>query len=425
MTGKAIAVASIDGLATLECGIASIVHWFFEEFEEIRARSTALGGASWSLYALSPRIDESSPDFSATVHDIVSARCEAHGGRFEWFPVPDSSSLRSVWSLGDARRWDEMCVSLAATVRKLCAEHEQVTVIVHGIMLTALRHYLMDVPNVQVVFIAHSLGRVFADKASENRTRFEDGGFAAMAQFPQDRIGYIGPYFKDILVDGYGRQEEQLAPFINAMPDSSFRFPADIPESERRDYLATRGIPLDRKLLFSWGRCTGQKGFDALIPGYAEFLAKVTEPWHLVLLMPQEVSPPDYVALLDELLHTLPASSYTVIREFDAKVPYYLLRDEMLQIAVFSSRFEGAPLSLLEALAFGHDGLRIAWHDIPSMRQFLDEGDSFPFASLEAKDIGDALLRAASSPGRSRTVEVGTFSGNTAAGLDEVLKWWT
>ncbi|MCD9878942.1 hypothetical protein [Streptomyces guryensis] len=425
MKNNAIVVASIDGLATLECGIASIVHWFFEEFDDIRAQSPTLQTSDWSLYALSPELDVSSSDYSETVHGIVSSVCKKYGGSFEWFPVADSSSLRSVWSLDKPRRWDEMCQSLAASVRQLCARHERVTVLVHGVMLTALRSYLLDIDNVQVVFIAHSLGRVFSDKASDNRTQFEDRAFADMARFPQDRIGYIGPYFKDILTQSYDRTESQLAPFVNGIPKNSFRFPADTESADRKSYLASQGIPLEKQLIFSWGRCTGQKGFDALIPAYREFLKRAPDTWHLVLLMPQEVSPTEYVALLDRQLTELPASSYTVIRHFDAKLPYYLLREEALKIVAFASRFEGAPLSVLETLQFGHSDLKIVWHDIPSISQFMGGlQQSFPLESLETRYVLDTLLRASRADVTFSTRGEYSYSGNTAIGLESVLAWW-
>ncbi|MCD9878943.1 glycosyltransferase [Streptomyces guryensis] len=424
-TKNAIAVASIDGLATLESGIASVVHWFFEEFNDIRAQTPALQRSDWTLYALSPQIDVSSPDFSPTVHGIVSSVCKTYGGSFEWFPVADSSSLRAVWSLDQPHRWEEMCQALAASVRQLCARHDQVTVLVHGIMLTALRSYLPDVDNVQVVFVAHSLGRVFEDKASDHRTRFEDRAFADMARFPQDRIGYIGSYFQGILTERYGRTAEQLVPLINGIPRNSFRFPPDTTSTERKDYLSRHGIPMEKNLIFSWGRCTGQKGFDTLIPAYRKLLHDISNDWHLVLLMPQEVSPPEYVALLDDQLEELPVGSYTAIRNFDGTLPYYLLREQVLKVVVFASRFEGAPLSVLEALQFGHPNLTFVWHDIPSISQFLGNlQESFPFPSLEPRHIADALLRATRADQVNGERVCDGFSTNTSAGLQSVLEWW-
>jgi glycosyltransferase involved in cell wall biosynthesis len=424
---NALVVTSIDGLATLECGIASIVHWFFEEIELIEQRVPQLQTPDWSLYALCPEIDRASSDYSEEVYRIVSEACIAREGGFRWFPVVDATNLRSVWSLDKPERWNNMCSALADEIRELSHQHEQVTVLVHGVMLTAVREYIEDLNNVQVVFIAHSLGRVFEDKASSSRAIFEDRGFQAMAKHTQDRVGYIGEYFQNILTDRYGRTESQLAPFINGLPESSFRFPLKPTDEERISYLAQAGVPLGKKLMFSWGRCTGQKGYDVLIPALREFYAdSVSADWHTVLLMPQEVSPPEYIELLDQQLQSLPQGSVTVLRAFDALLPYYLLQDDALSMVVFASRFEGAPLTLLETLRYGDSDLRVVWHDIPSMRQFLgNAGKTFDFSTLQPSEVVEALRQARDeSDGPLLTASVGSFSENTSEGLASVLQWW-
>ncbi|MEU8992159.1 hypothetical protein AB0C98_38275 [Streptomyces sp. NPDC048558] len=423
---KALVVTSIDGLATVECGIASVVHWFFEEIDAIVAKVPRLQQPDWSLYAISPRIDTSSSDFSPLVHTLVSTACDDHGGRFIWADVQDGSSLRAVWALGDPKRWEQMCASVAGQVRALADRHEQVTVLVHGIMLAPLRDCLRDLDHVQIVFVPHTLGPVFEDQVAGDRAVFEDRAFAALAEFAQDRIGFIGPYFEEILRTRYGRTGAQLAPFVNGIPAASFRFPAEVSTARRREHLERAGVPLDKRLVFSWGRCAWQKGFDALIPAWSDFREQSSDDWHCVLLMPQEVSPPEYVAGLDEQLARVPAGSCTVIRHFDPLLPYYLLREESLEIVVFASRFEGAPLSLLETLRFGSPRLRIAWHDTPSLAQFLrGAGTTFPFGSLERADMVKSLIRARDSENEVLPdSRVQSFADNTAAGLRDVLRWW-
>lgn len=419
-------VTANDGLATIECGVASIVHWFFEEIDAIVERVPRLQRSDWSLYAISPRIDASSADFSPMVHDLVSTVCKDRGGAFLWAEVDDSSSVRAAWSLADVRGWERLCGSVAEHVRTLAGRHEQVTVLVHGIMLAPMRDRLRDLANVQIIFITHTLGQVTSDEVSDGRTVFEHRAFAAMAEFEQDRIGYIGSYFRELLLTSYHIPRERLAHFVNGIPETSFRFPANVSDSERRSYLRGAGIPLDKRLLFSWGRCAWGKGFDALIPAWSQFWENSSDDWHCVLLMPQEIAQPDYVSLLDEQLATVPDGSCTAIRHFDPLLPYYLLQDEALEIVAFASRFEGGPLSLLETLRFGSPRLRIAWHDIPPIAQFLSGvANTFPFGSLERQDVVAALLQARD---RDDVVlpdsRVPSFAGNIATGLRDVLRWW-
>jgi hypothetical protein len=124
-------------------------------------------------------------------------------------------------------------------------------------------------------------------------------------------------------------------------------------------------------------------------------------------------------------LDKLPPGSWTLIEAFDPLLPQRLLRDAAVEVVVFASRFEGAPLTVLEALRFGHRDLRIAWHDIPAISQFLGgrEGcHSFPV--LTVSETAAALLAATQETTGKGIDSFPSFAHNTAAGLKETLSWW-
>lgn len=106
----AIVVTSIDGLNTLQCGIGSMVNWFFEGFNEIKLKSNKLNTTDFDLFAVAPEIDKQSTDFSKTVYYIVSNTCHSFGGELLEFPVLDPSNLSTVWSLADEKTWHTMAI---------------------------------------------------------------------------------------------------------------------------------------------------------------------------------------------------------------------------------------------------------------------------------------------------------------------------
>ncbi|WP_405956860.1 glycosyltransferase [Streptomyces phaeochromogenes] len=424
----ALVVAAVDGLVTLQSGLGSVVHWFFEELDEIDHRVDVLGTSNWSMYAISPYLSPESADYSEAVHATVERACRSRRGGLIWIDGPDSSSLSGIWSHSDPGRWRDMSKSLAGAIRELSTQHDRVTVLVHGLMFLGVRAFLEDCSNVQIVYVAHSLGHAFADSIESRRKTWEHEAFENMARHPQDRFGYIGPYFRDMLVEQYGCQPRQLAPFVNAIPARSFQVPEQAPEVQE-SALSSWGIPSHKRIIFSWGRCNAQKGFDALVPAFASFLdhVDVPEDWHLVLLMPQELASEKYVELIDAAIADLPESSVTAIRTFDDLLPRVLLRHPSLEVAVFASRYEGAPLSVLEALRFGNRNLRIAWHDIPSIAQFVDAlPHSFPFPSLEPQGIAESLLAASDrhSYTAASSLPHASHNDNVAYGLEAILGWW-
>ncbi len=421
----ALVVAAIDGLATAECGVASVVDWFFECVDEIADRVPRLRRRDWALYAISPTISSRSADYAPDVHRLVSTACQARDGRFIWLDNSNRASLTDVWAHADPAQWERMCQLLADEVARLCDRHAKVTLLVHGVMLADVRSYLPNMANLQIVYITHSLGRAFADGTSKNRIAMEERAFPAMRDHPLDRVGYIGPYFHDLLRYEYELGPRMLVPFVNGIPDKPTRFGAStvVPSDE---YLWERGIPKNRRLLFSWGRCHAQKGFDVLIPAFGEFLDRVDDQsWHLVALMPQGLTDPAYRKRIDALVAAAPPGSITAITSFDPQLPLHVLASRALEVAVFTSRFEGAPLSVLEAQAFGHADLRLVWHDTPSLGQFLDQqAGAFRCAALTVDEVAQALVLAAEARTGIGAVRPDSFESNTAVGLREALWWW-
>lgn len=418
----ALVVVSIDGLCTLKSGVGSIAHWFFEAIDEIVESTEELRHDRWSLHALSPRLDPASDDHSTEVMDVVTAACHRYRGDFRWFEVEDNSSLKNVWSLDKVDRWRTMCTNAAAEIRRLAEGRRRVTVLVHGTMFATLRGHLSSWPNVQLVYMTHTLGRVFLDANSANRTSYEDEGFALMRTAPQDRIGHVGTYYRDVLFTEYDRREADLVPFQNAVYVRSRRF-GDL----TGDGTGLGMVPSGKRLVFSWGRCIPQKGFDVVVPAFGEFLDRQADPedWHLVLLAPQEVAGSVYVEQLHEQLGLLPDGSHTLIESFDPLLPFEILASRALEICVFASRFEAGPLTLMEALAFGHEDVGIVWHDIPPMRHILsDQPDTFGFAPLQPREMADAMVRAVEQGGRIAKGSVTDFATSMSAGLKAASSSW-
>jgi glycosyltransferase involved in cell wall biosynthesis len=439
----AIVVVSIDGLSSLKSGIGSIVHWFFEAIDEIVASTAELRHDRWSLHALSPRLDPASDDYSKDVVDDVAAACGRYRGDYRWFDVEDNSSLKNVWSLGNVERWRTMCHNAAAEIRRLAEGRRRVTVLAHGTMFATLRSHLAAWPNVQMIYMTHTLGRVFLDANSANRTAYEDEGFALMRTAPQDRIGYVGTYYRDVLLTEYDRRETDLVPFQNAVYVRSSRFAelagGGVGLAAPGTELAAPGaepavpgaglgpVPDGKRLVFSWGRCVPQKGFDVVIPAFGDFLSRRADAgdWHLVLLAPQEVAASEYVATLHEQLRQLPEGSYTLVESFDPLLPFRILESRALEICVFASRFEAGPLTLIEALTFGHEDVRIVWHDIPPMRHLCrDQPKTFGFSPLREQEMAQAMLRAADAAGGIVKGNVIDFATSMSAGVQAALSCW-
>ena len=134
-----------------------------------------------------------------------------------------------------------------------------------------------------MIWIPHSLCAVFKDQFSDfERMSIEKESIESILKTKNDNIGYISNYFKDILHRKYKVPNERLVPFINGIYKKSSRFSKL--DSIIIDEIQNNGIPLNKNIIFSWGRCVYQKGFDLLIPAYRKFLIKNPD-YHLILLI--------------------------------------------------------------------------------------------------------------------------------------------
>lgn len=133
-----------------------------------------------------------------------------------------------------------------------------------------------------------------------------------------------------------------------------------------------------KKEILAVGRLTTQKGFDLLIRAYAK-VAKSFPDWRL------KIVGDDYgdLAMLEQLKSHFQISNL----DFLPATPYIEEHYQQASFFVLSSRFEGLPMVLLEAMAFG---LPIISFDCPTgPAQLVDNENG---ALIEAENI-DALAK--------------------------------
>src|SRR3989344_8813479 len=125
--------------------------------------------------------------------------------------------------------------------------------------------------NLNIIWIPHSLGKIFEDEYSnKERIEFEESSINSIMESNNDYVGYIGDFFRKILNECYFIPDNKLISLRNGLYENSYRYNESY---NHKNYLMNKyKIPKNKKLIFSWGRCVYQKGFDILIPSIKEFL---------------------------------------------------------------------------------------------------------------------------------------------------------
>jgi GalNAc-alpha-(1->4)-GalNAc-alpha-(1->3)-diNAcBac-PP-undecaprenol alpha-1,4-N-acetyl-D-galactosaminyltransferase len=172
--------------------------------------------------------------------------------------------------------------------------------------------------------------------------------------------------------------------------------------------------PAPRKWIMAMGRLTGQKGFDLLLEAFAQLAAKYPD-WSLRILGDGPLS----AALLRQIAASgLEGRAFLLRRT--ASPNSFLVNSDLF---VMSSRFEGFPNALCEAMACG---LPVISFDCPSgpaeiIRNGLDgillpKGDASALAAAMDSLMGD--------PGKRRRLSKHAPEVIQRFGLERVLDDW-
>lgn len=137
---------------------------------------------------------------------------------------------------------------------------------------------------------------------------------------------------------------------------------------------------LDRKVVIAAGRLTNQKGFDMLIPAFAQIAAKCPD-WQLHIYGNGEKR-----ESLERQIADLDVGDNVKLKGFTKKLPARLAG---ASIYALSSRFEGFPMVLLEAMMCG---LPPVAFDCPTgPRDIIDHGEDglvIPYEDVDALAAG-------------------------------------
>ena len=412
-----IFIAAHDGLQSMLTGGGVMVSSFVEAFPEIKKEIDFLKNKEIDLIGLAPYLKKDSNDFNIRIQKLTDTICKENRGRLiEISTFSDGSSEKSIW--GNHLQWRGASLSAASVVNSMENKYDIIYVIGHDTIFSLIGKYLLSSKKIKFIWVPHSLDRVFDDESSsDERIKIEAEAVHAINNNPLFYFGYIGESFRDILIKEYGAKDEKLLSLINGIYGSSQSYFLCRDDIER---IKTKySIPKDKKLIFSWGRCVSQKGYDLIISAYKEFVKKFPE-YHLILLMPTETSEEDYVEKVKNQIKELPQESFTAIYSFDDKLPNYVLQNSNLEMIIFASRFEGNPIIGLEALYF-HKDSKILYSEIDPLKELFNNIEFATEFSLTSGDLLDKMLKVESQKKIEGSKKI-KFVDNYILGLSKFFK---
>ena len=381
----AVVIAAHDGLVSLVTGVGVVVNSFIESFKELKNKVKIFKENEVNLICVPPYLRKDSKDYNKNIADRTKNACLENGGYvFDLPTFSNGESEGSIW--GDLNQWKSASLSLSTYLRSLQNDYDKILLFSHDTIFVSVRKFIPDMKNLNIIWIPHSLGKIFEDEYSnKERIEFEESSINSIMESNNDYVGYIGDFFRKILNECYFIPDNKLISLRNGLYENSYRYNESY---NHKNYLMNKyKIPKNKKLIFSWGRCVYQKGFDILIPSIKEFLDNNLD-YHLVLLMPVETSLENYIFNIKEELKKLNSDSYTTIYNFEEYLPSVILGLDNLDMVVFPSRFEGSAITALEANTFSKEEVKIIYSNIlPNIDIFRNNPFAIPFISSDINSL--------------------------------------
>lgn len=356
-----IILAAHDGINSHLTGVGTIVNSFLERFDKIMNIGITLNSKDFDFCCVTPKLIKKSKDFNKEIYDVSDSLTKKYNGQVIEISVNGNGKSHKQ-NFGTHLNWEKISKNTAKYIKKISLNYDKIYVLAHDIAFSNIRFYCKELNNVHILWIPHSLSYNFKDNLVTSRKLIEKKIFKNNLVNPNDKIAYIGDNYKSILINNYNVPPEKLVSLKNGLNLKSKRYSL---KYDCNTLFERNQIPCHKKLIFSWGRCCEQKGFDIIIKAFRKSF-KNNNDYHLVLLMPSETSDKNYLNKIQALLKK--CNNYTAIFKFNSSLPIAILRNKNTRCLIFASRFEACSVSIQEASLFSNPDVLIIYSNISSIK---------------------------------------------------------
>ncbi|WP_238651758.1 glycosyltransferase [Paenibacillus piscarius] len=258
----AIVLVTTEGIQHKSGGIAKYFRSFIETVVEMRHQFCNLS-INLTLYACEPALLTAVPTYSRENYDQLKELLESTGGAF--FKLVNNTYGQD-W-IGSVENWKLFSAS-AATVALNLAEKHQATLVITGSSCLALTHVYIHKQlkafkaDIRTIHMTHdSAFSTFHKERNENILSM-DYLAAQWTKFsPNAKIGYVSQYMKDLFKMHYMVPEDGFIPAKGGVLFGEERFKA-LSDAQIIRLLQKYQIPIDKQVIFSWGRPVDYKRLD-------------------------------------------------------------------------------------------------------------------------------------------------------------------
>lgn len=410
----AILYLAHDGFTSLYTGVGTVARDFLFSFPEVYKRlKKEYGNLDITLFVTTIKYNKTCFGYSEHVKRLTEVYTEKYKNMHLVELMNGSAGTKSYGSMD---LWKNACISAATFIYCLINYHkyDRIIVIYVDTPFAQVANYFFDqyeYKNIDFVWLPQStaiihkidsgFGKSF-QQSSYIKERFiwEKAVVDLAKRNSQVKVGFIGKFIKQHLIQEYGARKDTLVSLRNGLFFD--RLKGNIVDQEKiSTILKSLGVPLGRPLLFSFGRAEPYKGLDLVIRN-ATFLIKELNYYVLILASPYSMNDP-YVSEIDNLAKKYP-NDIKIIYGLDFLTPHYIMQWNNTKILALLSCAEPFGLIPIESRFYKNNNLSLVVGNVGGFRDQVTEGiDGFK-TKLNDQSICVKLKEVAKLPTEKKAI---------------------
>ena len=388
---KHIILATYDGIGTHYSGVGTIAKNIVNSLTVLSDRMDTKVSIAYV------NVDKQSRVFNKECFNAAANLVVKTGGKM--IPLCNTTRGQSEWDMWRSfNEWDFTCVSLVTALNLMLEEKDDNIIILNDTPFLFFAKYkdLVSEKNLKCFYFPLSTGKnhAFGDEEwRNNRIRAEENCFKMVRMDQNSKVISLGKKFAERMHQDYGLKFSEDDYLQNGLCFDEYKVFLDTKFSNQD--LQKYGIKIERnkKIIFSWGRCSIAKGFRELALAWVK--AHDLLPNHyLILQIPDNSGETGYFIEVQEILKNIPR--VIILNDFNPNIWKTVLRSVNTEIVCIPSVMDPFPHTSIEAKLFSK-GMNYTTliSDIDGAVDAFQEDECMYFDPRDTEIFADKIIKAA------------------------------
>ena len=391
---QAIFYLSYNGIFNLTNGVGTQAKTFIDGITKYK-KSFYRKFGKFDVHAITqlPKIDDWG--YSPSYLKEMETKIDSLGGKIHFAPYEVKKN--ELWSVTG---WTALSTSAASIILNASSQYDRILVIatdtpfVHTplIIESAKQNSVFKNKKIESLIALYGSGKahIFSEtKEKAERVEWERSGLIVLKDYKNVKMGRYGDYMYHHFNDNYGTNPAEWVPYKSSLLTEDIDF-EPFTQKVTEDILKKYNIPLNKPIIFGFGRAVHLKGFDILIKG----MKSVINDAHLVLNMVSYQKNEPFIKKYKQLIEKYQIKA-TLLEGYKRELPKALSQWKNSVAVVCPSRADSLSNIPFEvALWAKNEGPIIIGAALQGFLEQIKDGvDGFLFESSGKKSLGNVLKK--------------------------------